>query len=200
MKITFSEASRAILAVWAKHFESINRNGCDDLSALLTIAGQGKECDDSMVRSIVDLASEPVDVDDKTDAERKFVLNEIEKYKMLYDKTEQQKKVLERNLCAPKVTEICNCENFPETHKLALDDGWEAPPAGLVKLYLTHFKDNTEYDSDHKISQLLGINNSRRLREWASGEKNVPYDIWRKFLVMTGRDVCDIVRTIYIAV
>jgi hypothetical protein len=78
-------------------------------------------------------------------------------------------------------------------HLLREDQGWEAPNPETVRMYFDNLKESfPSYDSDKKIAHLLGLKNDRRIREFKSGEYKVPYGIWRKFLVITGRVPQDI--------
>ncbi|WP_020395386.1 hypothetical protein [Thiolinea disciformis] len=80
------------------------------------------------------------------------------------------------------------------SHLLREQEGWQAPSADVVRLYFDNFKQQfPAYDSDQKMAYLLGIKSDRRVREWRSGEYKVPYGIWRRFLIMTGRAPQEIV-------
>lgn len=78
-----------------------------------------------------------------------------------------------------------------ERYFLTVEQGWIAPPHKLVNAWFEQFKSTIpEYGSDSSLAALLGIHSngaSRRIREYRNGEKPIPYGIWRKFLVITGR-------------
>ena len=50
-----------------------------------------------------------------------------------------------------------------------------------------------EYGTDARLAALLGLSSDRRVREYKSGAKAVPYGVWRHFLVITGRVPQDVV-------
>ena len=97
--------------------------------------------------------------------------------------------VLEKNLEAPVFTgPDIDEEHYPRAHLLRKHEGWEAPHPEIVRAYFENFKDSfPEYGSDRKLAHLLGISSDRRIREFKQGAKKVPYEIWRKFLKITGR-------------
>lgn len=107
--------------------------------------------------------------------------------------TEKSIKVLKNNLLAPKL--ICSLSidesQYPSLHLLRENEGWEAPPAELVRAYFKQFQlQFYEYNTDAKLAALLGLTSKwqdRRIRAFKEGSKKVPYGLWRKFLVMTGR-------------
>lgn len=74
---------------------------------------------------------------------------------------------------------------------LTVEEGWIAPPAELVNHWFEQFKATfPQYGVDKSLAGLLGIHThgaNRRIREYRNGEKPIPYGIWRKFLVLTGR-------------
>ena len=77
---------------------------------------------------------------------------------------------------------------YPRTHLLSKSEGWEPPHNDLVHAYFENFKQAfPEYGSDEKLAYLLGLSSGRRVREYKSGAKRVPYEVWRMFLVITGR-------------
>ena len=100
-------------------------------------------------------------------------------------------KVLKSNLKAPSLpgqTEI-NETDYPATHRLLEGKGWEAPHPDIVGAYFRHFQAHfTQYNTDKKLADLLGLSSDRRIREFKQGTRKVPYDIWREFLVITGRE------------
>lgn len=86
-----------------------------------------------------------------------------------------------------------NYRDYSIKHLLTEAEGWEAPAHEVVNAWFEHFKSNfPEYSSDLKLGKLLGLkgnsgNSDRRMRAFRLGERPVPYGIWRRFLVMTGR-------------
>jgi hypothetical protein len=102
---------------------------------------------------------------------------------------------LQRNLQAPRIpaqTEIDESQ-YPRTHLLREHEGWEAPHPDIVGAYFRHFQDHIpEYNSDGRLANLLGLSSDRRVREFKSGHRKVPYGVWRQFLVMTGRAPQDV--------
>ena len=100
---------------------------------------------------------------------------------------------IERGLEAPRMRgpESFNYRDYSTRHLLTEAEGWEAPAHELVDVWFGHFKRNfPAYASDRKLGQLLGlkgVNTDRMMRKFRFGERPVPYGIWRRFLVMTGR-------------
>lgn len=75
-------------------------------------------------------------------------------------------------------------------HLKTENDGWQPPAPEVVDAWFEHFKTGfPEYGSDKKLGFLLGLegNADRRIRSFRHGERPVPYGVWRRFLVMTGR-------------
>ena len=95
-------------------------------------------------------------------------------------------KQLQENLNATEKQGVAIGNNTK--HLLTEEQGWEAPSAEVVRAYFENFKEHfPEYDSDKKLAKLFGLKTDRRIREFKSGEYKVPYGVWRKFLVLTGR-------------
>ncbi|MDQ1228422.1 hypothetical protein QE443_004683 [Pantoea ananatis] len=110
---------------------------------------------------------------------------------------------LENGLNAPRISgpEAFNYRNYSTRHLLTESDGWEPPAHEVVNAWFEHFKSWSEYSSDKKLGQLLGLtgnNVDRRIRQFRLGERSVPYGIWRRFLVMTGRVTQEIIPVIVI--
>lgn len=77
---------------------------------------------------------------------------------------------------------------YSAAHLLPEADGWEPPHPDIVGAYFRQFQSIfTDYGSDAKLARLLGLSSDRRIREYKQGVSKVPYGVWRKFLVMTGR-------------
>jgi len=68
------------------------------------------------------------------------------------------------------------------------------PQSEIVEWTLQHHF--PEYNTDKKLAFLLGLSSDRRIREFKSGEAKVPYGIWRKFLILTGRVPQDIIKVL----
>lgn len=96
---------------------------------------------------------------------------------------------LRNNLNAPTI--VCGIPSPSDAHLKTETDGFEVPPAELVDAWFTHFKNVfPEYGTDLKLGRLLGLTGGaadRRIRTFRNGEQPVPYGIWRRFLVITGR-------------
>lgn len=104
--------------------------------------------------------------------------------------TNQAIRQLKENLKAKKIPpqQYVDESTLPRNHLLRESEGWEAPAPELVRAYFRHLQDNfPEYDTDNKLAALLGLSSNRRVREFKDGGRKVPYEIWRKFLVLTGR-------------
>ncbi|EIE7418003.1 hypothetical protein LDT93_004409 [Salmonella enterica] len=106
---------------------------------------------------------------------------------------EQSILALQSNAAAapyPKAKTV-DYSTLDERYFLTVEQGWIAPSHSLVNAWFEQFKSNfPEYGSDSSLAVLLGIHSngaSRRIREYRNGEKPIPYGIWRKFLVITGR-------------
>lgn len=97
---------------------------------------------------------------------------------------------LKANLKAPRIpaqTEIDE-NQYPRTHLLREQEGWEPPHQDIVGAYFRHFQEHfPQYKTDGKLAALLGLSSDRRVRAFKDGSKTVPYGVWRHFLVMTGR-------------
>lgn len=77
---------------------------------------------------------------------------------------------------------------YSAAHLLKECDGWEPPHQDIVGAYFRNFQSTfTDFGSDAKLANLLGLSSDRRIREFKQGVSKVPYGVWRKFLVMTGR-------------
>ncbi|MFP1744392.1 hypothetical protein [Lonsdalea quercina] len=102
-------------------------------------------------------------------------------------------KQLRANLDAPHYPAAPDIDvaTYGDKHLRTLDEGWEPPAAALVSAWFTHFQACfAEYASDNKLAALLGLsgnNAGRRIRAYSSGDEKIPYGLWRRFLVITGR-------------
>ena len=110
-------------------------------------------------------------------------------------------KQLTANLAAPVIpgqTEIDESQ-YSRAHLLREDDGWEAPAPDIIAAYFRHFQAHfPEYNTDAKLAALLGLSSDRRVREYKSGARVIPFGIWRKFLIMTGRAPQDVLPVLAI--
>ena len=98
--------------------------------------------------------------------------------------------MLKQNLKAPKIPGQTTVDesNYPINHLLREHEGFESPDPDIVRAYFTHFQAHfDEYNTDKKLAYLLGLSSDRRVREFKEGSRKVPFGVWRKFLVLTGR-------------
>lgn len=109
--------------------------------------------------------------------------------------TKEAIKQLQANLKAPRIaaqTEIDESQ-YPTTHLLRESEGWDHPHPDIVGAYFRQFQHHfPEHGSDGRLAALLGLSSDRRVREFKSGHRKVPYGVWRQFLVMTGRAPQDV--------
>ncbi len=113
--------------------------------------------------------------------------------------TKQSIVELKENLKAPvfNIPVDIDESNYPTTHLLREREGWQAPDPEIVRAYFSQFQSAfDEYNTDKKLADLLGLSSNRRIREFKSGEYKVPYGIWRRFLVLTGRAPQEIIRVL----
>jgi len=99
-------------------------------------------------------------------------------------------KTLKQNLKAEHYPpqETINEDDYPRTHLLREHEGWEPPHKDVVDAYFKHLQQHfPEYGSDAKLAPLLGLSSDRRIREYKSGARKIPYGVWRKLLIITGR-------------
>lgn len=104
---------------------------------------------------------------------------------------------LKKNLKAPVIpgqTEIDESK-YPRTHLLREHEGWEPPHQDIIGAYFRHFQEHfPDYGTDGKLAALLGLTSDRRVREYKSASRVIPYGVWRLFLVLTGRAPQDIIE------
>ncbi|MGP5427467.1 hypothetical protein [Pseudomonas helleri] len=106
---------------------------------------------------------------------------------------------LNANLKAPRLPVQIEVDEsqYSRTHLLRKHEGWEPPAPELVRAYFKHFQANFEaYDTDKKLASLLRIASDRRIRKFKEGSQDIPYEIWRNFLTLTGRVPQEIVPVI----
>ncbi|OCA65207.1 hypothetical protein [Aeromonas hydrophila] len=89
---------------------------------------------------------------------------------------------------------------YPRTHLLREREGWEPPHKDLVAAYFQQFKELFGYGSDKEIADLLGLLSDRRVREFKQGKSTVPFGVWRRFLVMTGRAPQEVIPVLGVVV
>lgn len=98
---------------------------------------------------------------------------------------------LQANLDAPRLPPqtLVDETQYSRAHLMREEDGWEAPDADLVKAYFDHFQEHfPAYSTDKRLADLLGLKSGdRRVRAFKEGSRKVPYGVWRRFLVITGR-------------
>lgn len=111
--------------------------------------------------------------------------------------TEASLDILKKNLKAPVIpgqTEIDE-SRYPRTHLLREHEGWEPPHEDIIGAYFRHFQQHfPDYGTDAKLAALLGLTSDRRVREYKSGDRTIPYGVWRHFLVLTGRAPQEIIE------
>lgn len=100
---------------------------------------------------------------------------------------------IQHNLTAPHYPrqEIEDLDSYSKKHLLTESEGWEVPHCDVIRTLFEQFQAICpDYNSDNKLAVFLGLKGDqagRRVREYKTGEKKIPYDIWRRFLVSTGR-------------
>ena len=110
--------------------------------------------------------------------------------------------ILKKNEKAPTLSPMSGIveSDYSKKHLLLEHQGWEAPEADLVAAYFRHFQENfVVYNTDEKLAGLLGVSSDRRVREFKSGARKVPFGVWRRFLVMTGRAPQHVIEVLGIA-
>lgn len=116
-----------------------------------------------------------------------------EQRRIVFDSNvEKSCETLRQNCQAPHFPAVAAVDLNPRTarHMRTEAEGWEAPAPELVYALFEEFKDQFEaYNSDRKLGLLLGLEagGDRRIRKFKNGERPIPYGIWRRFLVITGR-------------
>lgn len=106
---------------------------------------------------------------------------------------------LKANLKAPRLPPQTKVDEsqYPRTHLLRKNEGWVHPDPAIVRAYFEHFQEHfKEFDTDKKLAQLLELSGNRRIRAFKEGSYTVPYEVWRSFLVMTGRVPQDAIKVL----
>ncbi|EBF9323877.1 hypothetical protein EWD79_22125 [Salmonella enterica subsp. enterica serovar Java] len=118
---------------------------------------------------------------------------EIQRMEVFENGIKESIEELRKNLAAPPYPKSAsvNYNALDARYFMTIEQGWIAPPCELVNAWFEQFKASfPQYGVDKTLAALLGIHSngaSRRIREYRNGEKPIPYGIWRKFLVLTGR-------------
>ena len=115
------------------------------------------------------------------------------------ESNERAVKQLEENLRAPFFHRPDDFDKsvFSFKHLRREDEGWERPAPQVITSYFRHFqKVAPEYGTDKKLAKLLGLSSDRRVREYKEGQRNIPYAVWRRFLVVTGQVPQDVLPVI----
>lgn len=106
---------------------------------------------------------------------------------------------LQKNLQAPELPPQTEVDEtlFPRTHLLKENEGWEPPSPEIIAAYFRHFQSHfPEFGTDKQLARLLRLSSDRRVREYKSGDRTIPYGVWREFLTLTGRAPQDIVAVL----
>lgn len=114
---------------------------------------------------------------------------EEQQRQIVADGTNKAIKQLKANIDAPVFAPQTECDETQYSNAHLLDKArYEPPHPDIVGAYFRHFQGLfPDYDSDAKLAKLLGVSSDRRIREYKQGKYKVPYEIWDRFLVMTGR-------------
>lgn len=121
-------------------------------------------------------------------AQKKFIFEES---------TKEAIRILNANLKAPNFPAITEIDenNYSRAHLLREHEGWEPPHQDIVGAYFRQFQEVFPvYGTDAKLAHFLGLSSDRRVREFKNGDRKVPYGVWRKFLVVTGRVPQDVLK------
>jgi hypothetical protein len=73
---------------------------------------------------------------------------------------------------------------------------WSCPPAKAITAYFDHFiRHYPQYEGPNCLSSRLRVDDDM-ISAYRQGSEKIPYDIWRNFLVITGRmhqEILDVV-------
>lgn len=86
--------------------------------------------------------------------------------------------------------------DYDTAHLREMTEGWKPPAREVVCAWFGHFQACVpEYATDDRLAVLLGLGGeaSHLLHEYRLGFAFVPYHIWRRFLILSGRAGQDIV-------
>jgi len=119
--------------------------------------------------------------------------------RMVFDLANKEAvKQLEVNANAPVIEPFTgfNESLFSADHLLDKHAGFESPHADIVKAYCDQLKQfDTRYTQAEIAREILGIN-ARRLREYIQGKHKVPFELWQRMLVATGRTPQHIIKVV----
>ncbi len=111
--------------------------------------------------------------------------------------TKESIEILKNNLNAKEYASQNELDEsqYNRSHLLRESEGWSPPHPDIISCYFRHFQLHfSDYSTDAKLASLLGLSSDRRIREYKSGDRIIPYSIWRKFLIITGRAPQEIIR------
>lgn len=100
---------------------------------------------------------------------------------------------LRANLNAPRYPAAPGIDAaiYGDKHLRTQEEGWEPPAPALINAWFDQFRATfPEYAAEKSLAALLGLsvgNGGRRIRAYESGDEKIPYGIWRRFLIITGR-------------
>ncbi|GAB6264260.1 hypothetical protein [Photobacterium sp. R1] len=128
----------------------------------------------------------------------KFIVPSLaEQQRVIVEKgTQEAIKKLNENLFAPVLPpqKEVNESDYSRAHLLD-NRRYQSPHPDIIGAYFRHFQAHfPEYKADESLAKLLGVSSGRRIREWKQGKYKVPYEIWDRFLVMTGRKPQDVIK------
>lgn len=106
---------------------------------------------------------------------------------------------LRENLSAPVLPHQDEIDEsaYSRAHLLRESEGWEPPHPDVVGAYFRHFQRHfPEFGTDGKLAALLGLSSDRRVRDYKAGSAKVPYGVWRRFLVLTGRAPQEVIKVL----
>ncbi|MNG76935.1 hypothetical protein D3C79_354740 [compost metagenome] len=134
----------------------------------------------------------------------KIELPSIADQQVMVFKAAQQEalEAMRKNSDAPVLSATLSVDEsaYPRTHLLREREGWESPHKDLVAAYFDQFRELFGYGSDKEMAELLGLSSDRRVREFKQGKNPVPYGVWRRFLVMTGRAPQEVIPVLGVVV
>lgn len=122
-----------------------------------------------------------------------------EQQRVIYKEAiKEAKKQLDDNLKAPVIESPADINEAGYSRAHLLDkERYESPDADIVAAYFRQLQGAfPEYGTDKKLAHLLGVSSDRRIREYKTGARRIPYEIWDRFLVLTGRKPQTIIKVI----
>lgn len=112
---------------------------------------------------------------------------------LLRDGADRGCEALKKNLAAPQFGSIddFDASAYGDKHLLTEAEGWQPPAPELICSWFGQLQAAfPEFASEEKLAVLLGLKGKqadRRIRAFKTGETAIPYGIWRRFLILTGR-------------